>query len=266
MLSNEADKRPTRTFEAPLPLTSVNLITPLEDPTTGHLEDVVVKSLTDGPPYRRFFDGTTTPKHTRYISGLDIQVPWPEGRPIEYNAEEADTLRIDVEDRTFVPTLMTPPMPLGIIDELRNKYSKYRIRHEPEYVARKEAEAAGKRRIEWFQHRAIMPLKQLTKDIVQERELEKMAISEKREKTLYRVQVEGLGERKLELRQTPKMNDEALARLGDMVSVLRREKRIKEADALRAEAERSSSKAGKEGEDIFPSETSLGVVGKQPYA
>lgn len=35
-----------------------------------------------------------------------------------------------------------PPIPTGVIDELRNKYSKYRDRHEPSYIKYHEEKAA----------------------------------------------------------------------------------------------------------------------------
>ena len=36
-----------------------------------------------------------------------------------------------------MPTLLRAPMPEGVIDELRYKYSKHRTRHEPSYLAMK---------------------------------------------------------------------------------------------------------------------------------
>ncbi len=42
-----------------------------------------------------------------------------------------------METKTFTPTLLTPPMPTSVIDELRNKYSIFRTRHEPEYIEAK---------------------------------------------------------------------------------------------------------------------------------
>ena len=49
-----------------------------------------------------------------------------------------DTLRIDVEQRTWVPTLLKVPFPDGVIDELRNKYGKYRTRHEDSFIEKVE--------------------------------------------------------------------------------------------------------------------------------
>lgn len=74
------------------------------------------------------------------MPGLNIIIPWPKLEPQEKLDHPGDTLRIDVEERTFVPTLLRPPMPEAVLDELRNKYSRFRTRHEPEYIARLEAE------------------------------------------------------------------------------------------------------------------------------
>lgn len=49
--------------------------------------------------------------------------------------QEVDTLRFEVEDKTWIPTLLRAPMPASVVDELRNKYSRYRTRHEPAYQA-----------------------------------------------------------------------------------------------------------------------------------
>lgn len=46
---------------------------------------------------------------------------------------DADTLRFEVEESTWTPTLLRAPMPAGVIDELRSKYSRHRTRHDPGY-------------------------------------------------------------------------------------------------------------------------------------
>ena len=84
------------------------------------------------------------------IRDRNIHIPWPEESLAEptHVDEVADTLRIDVEEKSFLPTLLRPPMPASVIDELRNKYGKFRERHDEEWVAMKEAEdrRAGKMR------------------------------------------------------------------------------------------------------------------------
>lgn len=53
---------------------------------------------------------------------------------------EMDTSRVDIEASTFVASLKEPPMPSTVIDELRNKYSRFRTRHDPEYLREKMLE------------------------------------------------------------------------------------------------------------------------------
>jgi len=85
----------------------------------------------------------------RYMPGLEILLP--DHRPEENEdlsnepAGPDDTLRITTEEVTFSPTLIQMPTPASVLDELRNKYSKFRIRHEQEYIEkRKKKEAKEK--------------------------------------------------------------------------------------------------------------------------
>lgn len=138
MREHELDKRPFRTAEAAIPLRSVRLVHPLIDETTGVKKDVIIKELAVA-------DMTFNPllgknEWERVVPGLGIRIPWPERAPRQEVDEPSDTLRIDVERKTFVPTLLRPPMPPEVIDELRNKYSKFRTRHDEEYLAKKRSE------------------------------------------------------------------------------------------------------------------------------
>lgn len=137
-----------RSMEAPVLLTSVRLVYPLTDTETGQTKDVIVKKLVS----TSFFYNKETGRSswTRVIPGLNVEVPWPKVQPPELKDYDVDTLRMDVESRTFVPTLLRPPMPSTVIDELRNKFSKFRTRHDPEYIEAKmqedrDAEAEKKR-------------------------------------------------------------------------------------------------------------------------
>lgn len=58
----------------------------------------------------------------------------------EVPEHEIDTLRYEVEARSWTPALLSAPMPTPVIDELRNRYSKFRTWHEPEYIARIDRE------------------------------------------------------------------------------------------------------------------------------
>ncbi|KAI1368949.1 hypothetical protein F5Y08DRAFT_294241 [Xylaria arbuscula] len=130
-------------MELPLPISAVRLVHPISDPTTGKTEDVIINQLvhsnliTDRVTGKRRWD--------RIVPGLNISIPWPPKQEPDHPTHKADTVRIDVEQKTFVPTLLRPPMPEAVIDELRHKYSRFRTRHEPEYVARLEAEEQAKK-------------------------------------------------------------------------------------------------------------------------
>ncbi len=74
---------------------------------------------------------------------------------------------MDVETETYQPTLLSAPLPGGVIDELRNKYGKYRTRHDPEYIAKVEAEEAQKRA--WENTKIRTPVQELNKKARMER-------------------------------------------------------------------------------------------------
>lgn len=195
MLMTETDKRPIRTLEAPLPLSALRLVHPLPHPETGELRDVVMKELKRGTTRRG--------KAVRYIAGVNprIFVPFPEKEVVEHEDHDIDTLRIEVEEKTFVPSLLRPPMPRTIIDELRNKYSKFRERHDEDFVARKvkedEEAAASKRTIELMR----TPLKEtLRKERMAKRALGK-----------------------------PQLSEEMLARIGEIMAAKRAPGRIEQA-------------------------------------
>lgn len=134
----DPDQRPIRTVEKPVPFTSVRLVYPLSDPNTGVTRDVIIKKLLNTSFFHDRHTGKV--KWARVVPGLNIAIPWPKIAPKEHKDGPEDTLRLDVEAKTFVPTLLRPPFPSTVIDELRNKFSKFRTRHDPEYIAKKVAE------------------------------------------------------------------------------------------------------------------------------
>lgn len=133
-----------------VPIWAMRLVHPLRDPATGKIRDVVINQLAPTRIIRDKATGRET--WSRVVPGLKIEIPWPRAfEEAERNEMEApkpdnecDTLRIDAEENTFIPTLLRPPMPSCVIDELRNRYSKFRTRHEPEYIAKKETEEREK--------------------------------------------------------------------------------------------------------------------------
>lgn len=151
---------------ANIPISAIRLVHPLEDPETGVTRDVVVRSLSRGK--------VTWHRHasyrvwTRYITGLNVAIPWPEREAKVREDQADDTRRADVETPTFMPTLLRPPMPEAVIDELRNRYSKFRTRHEHAFVERKEAEEALRRDARKLQRDMLTPLQEFNR---QERDL-----------------------------------------------------------------------------------------------
>ncbi|KAI9845376.1 MAG: hypothetical protein M1838_001776 [Thelocarpon superellum] len=135
---DDPNRTPVQSIEAGIPLASVRLVHALTDPETGHKRDVIVKKLVRGNVW--FDRHAGTQRWSRYIAGLDIKVPWPKKEAKTHKDHDVDTLRATVEASTWVPTLLRPPMPPTVIDELRNKYSKFRDRHDEDYVQRKRQE------------------------------------------------------------------------------------------------------------------------------
>jgi large subunit ribosomal protein L24 len=85
---------------------------------------------------------------------------------------------MEVETPTWVPSLRNAPFPSSVLDELRNKYSKYRTRHDPEYVAKKHVEDLKK---EYIQKSYMTPKEQLR---AQHLEREKILNSQRKNGTL----------------------------------------------------------------------------------
>ncbi|KAM3552962.1 hypothetical protein ARSEF4850_007135 [Beauveria asiatica] len=140
--------QPPRSQPMPLSIDSVRLVYPLPDPVTGVTKDTIIRQLRAVPP--RMESPNMTMERWRYgnkwdriVPSLNRIIPWPETPVPEFALTPSDTTRDQVEERTFYYSLATPPMPDGVIDELRNKYSKFRTRHENWYVAQKEAEDAN---------------------------------------------------------------------------------------------------------------------------
>ncbi|KAJ5500480.1 hypothetical protein N7453_009531 [Penicillium expansum] len=124
----------------PVSFDDIRHVIPLEDTKTGKMQNVIVQHAYAAGPYTERSEHSKLPRFTRYVSGLDVEIPWPlEEEPVITDGE-MDTTRMAVEASTFTPTLEQPPMPSTVIDELRNKYSRFRTRHDPEYLKEKMKE------------------------------------------------------------------------------------------------------------------------------
>lgn len=160
----DANKSLIRTIEQPISLKFVRLVYPLRDPSTGILRDVIVKEVV-----RRWIVVQKKGRWTRVVPGLNIRIPFPKVKAREYEDHEVDTLARDVDVKTWVPSLLTPPMPGSVIDELRNKYSVFRTRHEPEYIAQKEREEQEKEERKRMAKKMRTPLNEANRKARKER-------------------------------------------------------------------------------------------------
>ena len=135
----KTENKPLRR-ELPISLDDVRLVVTIDDEVTGRQKDVIAEHIHGGPPFLHREWGSPIPRHTRYISGLDIEIPWPHTPHDEAEDQDVDTLRVEVETPSWIPSLLNHPFPPSVMDELRNKFSKYRTRHDQKWVAEKERE------------------------------------------------------------------------------------------------------------------------------
>ena len=189
MLVNDPDKTPTRPYPLPVPLSDVKLVAKLPNPETGVERDVVINELKIEKNYGR--DRDTIP-FKRRIAGVvpRTYIPLPKKEDPEYDDYDSDTLRLDVEESTWMPTLREPPMPASIIDELRNKYGTFRTRHDDWYIAKKEEEDRKAR-----ESKEMLNLKMVTP-------MQELKMKEKAEK---------------QAKAAPRLSDEMLAKIGEIM-------------------------------------------------
>lgn len=157
----------------------VKLVFPLPDPATGIPRDAVIERLET-----KVSNGETY----RVIPGTTTIIPRPQAveTPMDDQEFDDDTRRISVEQRTFRPFLLRPPMPMTVIDELRNKFSKFRTRHEYEYTMRKQAEEAREQARTGVSKTMRTPLQELAQLRAKQKKLQ--------EKELTRDQLAKIGE------------------------------------------------------------------------
>lgn len=123
--------QPIQANHCPIPVEHVKLVYPLPDPKTGVLRDVVIDKVVQyGQSRDRLVPG----------SNIVIRAQPALEKDVDEETYAADTPTISVDEETFAPPLLFPPMPMSVIDELRFKYSKFRTRHDYEYLEKKRAE------------------------------------------------------------------------------------------------------------------------------
>lgn len=190
MFGNDSRSQPM-----PLAIDSIRLVYPITNPETGITRDVVINQLKAVPPNMQSPNMTLDRwehgnKWDRVVPGINVVIPWPEVVAPEFESTKSDTLREQVEDRTFYYNLLSPPMPETVLDELRNKYSKFRTRHEAWYVQKKEAEAAAKR----ARHETFLSMQTPLQEFHAQKKAEKAA------------------------REEPELTDEMLEKLGAIIA------------------------------------------------
>lgn len=135
--------------DMPISIGDVRLVHPITDPKTGVTKDTIIKELkgigadmqSENMTLDRWEYGQ---RWDRVVPSLNIIIPWPEVKVPKFETHARDTRREAVEDRSFYYNLVSAPMPSTVLDELRNKFSRFRTRHEGWYVAKKEHEEAIK--------------------------------------------------------------------------------------------------------------------------
>lgn len=136
-MKEDPTRSPFRTQELPLSIHDVRLVIPLKDPGSGKVKDVIIREMYGGGPMTERHQFSKLPKHTRYVQGLDQEIPWPDQQLYGELTYKGDTPRLHAEQVTYLPTLHDQPLPPGVIDECRNPYDKLRNDHEEEFMESK---------------------------------------------------------------------------------------------------------------------------------
>jgi large subunit ribosomal protein L24 len=150
------------TQELPLPIDDVRLVHTLTDANGNPVRDVIVKLIRGGAPYEQREMGSNVPRHTRYIAGEDIVIPWVQDTIEDMATYEGDTTRLQVEHESWTPTIYDSPLMSeasvasghDVFNELfeGQRYSRARETHDEDYVKMKVLEDA---RAEWYKTRKL---------------------------------------------------------------------------------------------------------------
>lgn len=188
----------------PVKYSDVRLVYPLPDPETGILKDTIIANIQRSKIWSNKRNKSKT--WDRLVPGIEgVIIPWPAKEKPEHIDKIGDTRMLDAEASTFIPSLLTPPFPEGVIDELRNKYSKFRTRHDAEYIAKKQTEdlenhlkatARVVTPVQEINRRARAERKALGKPVLSDEILEKIGrvMAQNRPELLVEVQAVPVGE------------------------------------------------------------------------
>lgn len=174
-----AEQREIQAIPRYIPIEDVRLVYPLPDPESGVPRDVVIERLDCiRRPKNKSLKEDDGHKFDRYIPGTNTVIPWPEQAEPNETTYEIDTAAMTLDDRSFRPYLLAAPMPVSVIDELRNKYSKFRTRHDPEFIEQKEAEAERVERRKGLGASMRTPLQELAEVRARQKKLAERQLSE----------------------------------------------------------------------------------------
>lgn len=169
------------TLPAEVPLEDTRLVYQLRNEKTGALEDTIIERLEKRElQLSRKDKASKSAMETteRVVAGTDIVIPWPDQAEPETQEYEGDTTADLVDEVTFVPHLLTAPMPILLIDELRNKHSMFRTRYDDEYVAKKEEAAATLKRREGLIETMRTPTQEIAALRIQQKRLTEKPLNE----------------------------------------------------------------------------------------
>jgi large subunit ribosomal protein L24 len=118
----------------------------------------------------------------RLVPGSNIVIkaqPQPEEEEEDDEPYPADTPTLSVDEETFNPPLLFPPMPMSVVDELRNKYSPHRTRHDWEYLEKKRLEDEREEARKGLGKTMRTPLQELAELRARQKEAQKRELTDK---------------------------------------------------------------------------------------
>jgi hypothetical protein len=143
------NQAPAETMELPIPFDHVRLVYK----PAGSSKDVIVRAIETGEPRYHRANGAKTPDYTRYVAGSNEVIPWPEEEDPHGERQPDDTVRLLVDEQTYIPEVLNPPFPRGVADEIVARFSHNRMLHRDEWVKRKIVEDA---RSAWYESRTLL--------------------------------------------------------------------------------------------------------------
>lgn len=161
---SEMRTRKIQSVDMPLDLNDVLLVAMV----VNEDREVIVRHVQGGEPFYEREPGSTIPRHTRYAAGTGEELAWPDPYVSNNERFESDTPRKYVDEITYIPEVLSGPLPKDVAAELEVKYSRKRTRHEDSWVARKIVEDA---RSAWYeQRRLVTPAQQRLELLAKERQ------------------------------------------------------------------------------------------------